>query len=187
MTAKQDIASEVAAIIEAFRAEERAAALAEAKKTRATYTFTLPDNAHLGFETVIDQSAEPEEISGLLETMMRVVKQREAKVLLVAQLKQIQALRREIVQMHKNLAAAQVRYESENATRNENRRVAVAMTPKQAADLQSQRLAIKGREDTIAEHWIEVDELERVIAGQDWIEAVKETEKKRAEAAKAAA
>jgi hypothetical protein len=160
------LAAEVAAVLEAFGAEQRARALDETKRTRITLTRTVSSGFQLGFETVVDQAAEKAEIDALLDRMVGAAERQEA----VAQLEQdIQSLAIDqgtLAGQIKDLARREAEYRAENERVSAGRREAIALSKQQRAALDQLRTGIEEAKRTIDRRRERMAQCRRIIAGE---------------------
>lgn len=138
-----ELAAEVAAVLEAFGAEQRQRALAETQRTRITLTRSISSGFQIGFETVVDQDADRTEIDSLLDRMVGAAERQEA----VAQLEQdIQSLAIDqgtLLGQIKDLARHEAEFAAENERASAGRRGSMGLSKQQQAALAQLRTGIE--------------------------------------------
>jgi hypothetical protein len=146
----ENLATEVAAILDAFRADERKAALAEAKKMRITLTHNVTQaGPQLFFETVADQDMEKAELDAFLDGLMLAAKRQEAIAELELHEHHLRIEEKNLRDRIRELDKMRNDMELRNITQRPGRR-GNELPPKQQADLTNMGTTIEASKEALA-------------------------------------
>jgi hypothetical protein len=162
----ENLAVEVAAVLEEFSAAERARGVTAARMQKLVFQRQVGEGA-IVFEAVIDETADAKEIYAMLERVEAAADRLKAKVDLSGHYGRILNNIALIEQARKRLAEETVEYEANNAAANRNRRTPIILTDAQSSNLKQHRTAIKDCFDKIEETQKAISECRRVLDGDD--------------------
>jgi hypothetical protein len=150
-------AADIAAILENFREQERAAAVFETRRQKVVFTRNLGSGQQLvcqtSLEAVIDQHATTDEIYQLVSRFDEAIDRHKAKIDLAEHYARLDMKIRELDVAIRGRAEREVTYRADNAAKSQNRRVAIVMTSAQEADLKNASLAINECRKQIEAAW----------------------------------
>ncbi len=183
----ENIATEVAAIIESFSAEQRASAIADQQRQKVTVARQLAPGSQVVFEAVIDRASEQSEIDGLLDRLVAATDRQEAMIQLAAHLGQLRLDQGLLERQKKDYARNNAKFVAEDEARSARRHAVndVTVDPKHRSALDQIRTGIEETQAQIEERIWTIDECRRIIAGQTRLEAIETTMRLREKAAEA--
>jgi hypothetical protein len=161
-----EIAAEIAAILEAFGAEQRSRALAEASRTRITLTRTVSSGFQLGFETVVDQTSDKAEIDALLDRMVGAAERQEAIAQLESDIQSLAIDQGTLAGQIRDLARREAEYRDDNERASAGRRGPIALSKQQRAALDQIRAGVEESKRMIDRRRERMEQCRRIIAGE---------------------
>lgn len=156
-----------AALLDEFAAAQRGLALAETRKQRIMVGRHVGDQ-NITYEVVVDEGASSADIFRILEPLDGAIDRLKAKADLSDHYSRIANHLGQIEMSMKKLAADRIKFQAENAQRNERgRRTPLVLTGPQKAGLDGHRQAIRDGFGRIEELQKAAAECRRVLGGED--------------------
>jgi len=184
-----DIATEVAAIIESFAAEQRATAIADQQRQKMTLARKLADDTQLVFEAVVDRTTDRAELDATLDRIAAAGDRQEAMIALGAHLIQLRLDQGLLERRKKDLAFHVAKFKAEAEVRRSKRHSVLPggeeLRSIDQANLNQISTGIEEAQAQIQERIWTIDECRRIIAGQSRLEAIETTMRLREKAGEA--
>jgi len=150
-------AADIAAILENFREQERAAAVFESRRQKVVFERNLGVSGHLvaraTLEAVIDQSSTSDEIYQMVARFDEAIDRHKAKVELGEHYGTIDQLIRQLSLAVAASATREVNFLAENAAASIGRREIIPLSSTQRATLDNDDKAIKRCRSELIEEW----------------------------------
>lgn len=154
------------AVLDSFAAAQRQQALFETKRQRVIVTRHVAD-LNVQFETLVDEGASATEIFAVLAPLDGAILRLKATVDLSSHYDRMANLVGTIEMSMKKLATDRIKFQAENAQRNQSRRSPIVLTDAQRKALDQHREAIRDSFERIDELKKAAFECRRVIGGED--------------------